>query len=130
MKKSVLILDDNPVNNRKYIDPLKEKFQVDVTLRMRSATRLLKTRHYDVVVIDIMMPSQHLSDNDEMIAGFNYYEEEVSKLGINSKILFWSRLTDSCFDKAKYSDEDKFHFVHKSESANHLLKSIEALFNV
>ena len=78
MKKRILILDDNPINNRKYIDPLKEKFQVDVTLRMKSATRLIKTKEYDVIVIDIMMPSQFLKDNNEMMAGFNYYDEEIS----------------------------------------------------
>lgn len=127
MKKRILILDDNPINNRKYIDPLKEKFQVDVTLRMKSATRLIKTKEYDVIVIDIMMPSQFLKDNNEMMAGFNYYDEEIKKLGINSQIIFWSRLTESCFDKTKYSN-DKFHFVHKSESSNHLLDSIEKLF--
>ena len=128
--KNVLILDDNPINNSKYIIPVKEKYHVDVTFRMSSATRMLKSRVYDIVVIDIMMPTQGLRNNDEMTAGFNYYQEVVSQLGLNCKILFWSRLTESCYDNTLYPNNGNFDFVHKSEYQNHLLEKIETMLGV
>lgn len=128
--KKVLILDDNPINNNKYIIPVKEKYSVDVTFLMSSATRMLKSREYDIVVIDIMMPSQGLSNKDEMSAGFNYYQEVLRNLHLKCKILFWSRLTESCYDKTLYPNDGNFDFVHKSESRNHLLNKINAMLSV
>lgn len=126
--KKVLIIDDNPINNSKYIDELKKVYDVTVALRMLSAIRLLKKSTWDVVVIDVMMPTQILSTNNEMKAGFDFYEQEVKKLHLSSKIIFWSRLNESCFDEAKYPADKGFCFVHKSVESNHLRLQIDKLF--
>ena len=123
----ILIIDDNPVNNSRYIDAVKSKHTVEVALKMCSAVRMLQTMTFDVIVIDVMMPTQILSTHNEMTAGFDFYESQVRPFNLKSKIVFWSRLTDSCFNKDVYSDETKFSFVHKSENANHLLTEIDRI---
>lgn len=123
--KRVLILDDNPINNKKYIKEVEKKYYTDIVLRMQSAVRLIKQRKYDVIVIDVMMPTQMLHTHNEMTAGFDFYNAHLSNLKLKSKIVFWSRLTDTCFDRNKYSDTSIFSFVHKSESPDHLLTAID-----
>ena len=78
--KKILLLDDNPRNNSRYIKALEKEYDVTVALKMLSALRLLKTRIWDVVVIDVMMPTQILKEDNEMLAGFAFYEQEVRKL--------------------------------------------------
>lgn len=127
MNKKILIIDDNPFNNAKYIDTLKSSYDVSVAIWMRSALRLLKSKKWDVVVIDVMMPTQILSTDNEMKAGFAFYDAEVKKLELTSKIIFWSRLSDNIFDSNKYPENRGFYFVHKSEDADHLKKVIDKL---
>lgn len=127
MNKKILIIDDNPINNAKYIDALKLSYDVYVAIWMRSALRLLKSRKWDVVVIDVMMPTQILSTDNEMKDGFAFYDAEVKKLKLSSKIIFWSRLSDNVFDPKKYPESRGFCFVHKSEDADHLKKIIDKL---
>ena len=127
MNKKVLIIDDNPINNAKYIDALKVSYDVSVAIWMRSALRLLKSKKWDVVVIDVMMPTQILKTDDEMKAGFAFYDAEIKRLDLNSKITFWSRLSGNVFDSNKYPKSNGFYFVHKSEDANHLKKVIDKI---
>lgn len=122
--KKILIIDDNPINNDKYIAEVKKEYLVDIALAMQSAIRLLKTRVYNIVVIDIMMPTQILDTHNEMNAGFDFYNTKIKDLCQESKIIFWSRLTDSCFDRDKYCDKKKYSFVQKSDASDHLLKEI------
>lgn len=128
MKKKILIIDDNPLNNAKYIDALKGDYDVSVAIWMRSALRMLKNSHWDVIVIDVMMPTQILASDDEMKAGFDFYDSEVKDLMLDSKIVFWSRLTDASFDPKKYPQDEGFYFVHKSENADHLKLVIDKFF--
>ena len=128
MNKKILIIDDNPINNAKYIDVLKRDYDVSIAIWMRSALRLLKNSNWDIIVIDVMMPTQILSSDNEMRAGFEFYDSEIKKLNLSSKIIFWSRLTDSCFDQNKYPKSNGFYFVHKSEDANHLKIVIDKIF--
>lgn len=128
MKKKILIIDDNPLNNAKYIDALKGDYDVSVAIWMRSALRMLKNSHWDVIVIDVMMPTQILASDDEMKAGFDFYDSEVKDLMLDSKIVFWSRLTDVSFDPKKYPQDEGFYFVHKSENADHLKLVIDKFF--
>lgn len=125
--KKVLIIDDNPINNGKYISEVKKGYDTDTVLAMRSAIRMLESRTYDVVVIDVMMPTQILNTHNEMTAGFDFYETQIKNLCGNSKVIFWSRLTDSCFDRNKYNDTNKYSFVQKSDASDHLLKEINRI---
>lgn len=125
--KKVLIIDDNPINNGKYISEVKKEYHTDTVLAMRSAIRMLKSRTYDVVVIDVMMPTQILKTHNEMTAGFDFYDTQIKNLCQDSKVIFWSRLTDSCFDHNKYSDTKKYSFAQKSDTPDHLLKEINRI---
>ena len=88
--RKVLIIDDNPINNAKYIDVLKRDYDVSIAIWMRSALRLLKNSNWDIIVIDVMMPTQILSSDNEMRAGFEFYDSEIKKLNLSSKIIFLS----------------------------------------
>lgn len=125
--KKVLIIDDNPINNDRYIIEVKKEYITDVVLAMRSAIRMLKSKSYDVIVIDVMMPTQILETHNEMTAGFDFYDTYIKKLCKNSKVIFWSRLTDSCFDHNKYSDINKYSYIQKSDTSDHLLKGINKI---
>ena len=92
------------------------------------ALRLLKKKIWDAVVIDVMMPTQILKSDNEMKAGFSFYDQEVKKLNLKSKIIFWSRLGDTCFDTTKYPESKGFCFVRKTEKSDHLKKEIDKLF--
>ena len=72
--RKVLILDDNPRNNARYIDELKKEYEVTVAFKMIIALRLLKKKIWDAVVIDVMMPTQILKSDNEMKAGFSFYD--------------------------------------------------------
>ena len=126
--RKVLILDDNPRNNARYIDELKKEYEVTVAFKMIIALRLLKKKIWDAVVIDVMMPTQILKSDNEMKAGFSFYDQEVKKLNLKSKIIFWSRLGDTCFDTIKSPESKGFCFVRKTEKNNHLKKEIDKLF--
>lgn len=126
--KKILLIDDNPRNNSRYIKALEKEYDVTVAFKMLIALRLLKTRTWDVVVIDVMMPTQILKEDNEMLAGFAFYEQEVRKLKLKCKVVFWSRLNVSCFDASKYPPSMGFRFVHKAEESDHLKKEIDKLF--
>lgn len=124
--KKILLIDDNPRNNSRYIKALEKEYDVTVAFKMLIALRLLKTRTWDVVVIDVMMPTQILKEDNEMLAGFAFYEQEVRKLKLKCKVVFWSRLNDSCFDASKYPPSMGFRFVHKAEESDHLKSNYSA----
>lgn len=42
-----------------------------------SAKRLINFRQYDVIVIDVMMPTQRLKSHNECTAGFDFYSESL-----------------------------------------------------
>lgn len=127
--KRVLILDDNPQNNKKYIDRVRQggRYVVDVTMKIVSAERMLRNNRYDYVVIDVMMPTQNLSSNDEMSTGFVFYRDVVKEMGLHSKIIFWSRLEETSFDNFWEEKPAGVTFVHKSQAEDHLRAHIDDL---
>lgn len=128
--KKVLLIDDNPQNNRGYIDSLRLKYCVDVTIKLVSAERMLDNETFDAVIIDVMMPTQFLDTNDEMTTGFEYYEQCLKARKIDSKIVFWSRLVKSCYDEFFETPPKGTFFVHKDDDDEHLAKFMDKLYNV
>jgi PleD family two-component response regulator len=57
MKKKILLIDDHPTDNSNFISVLRAVYEVDVTAYIETARIKLKQHKYDLVVIDIMMPS-------------------------------------------------------------------------
>ena len=132
MNMSILLIDDNPKNNSGYIDELKKYYDVTVAMRLMSAERLMKSHHYDIIIIDVMMSTQYLKSNSELTAGFDFYSERLKPLLDNQNkkplIVFWSRFYSDIFDM--YFGEhkpDNVFFLHKDDNVNHLLNGLDLL---
>ncbi len=134
--KSILVLDDNPQNNSSFVQPLMEFYQVDVAMAITSAERLIhrkKIQHkmYDLIIIDIMMPTQNLEIDNELLTGFEFYERRIKKEHPNQKVLFWSILTKKSYDDF-FIDESNINidFIQKNfEDDNHLLKKVQGILH-
>lgn len=125
--KRILVVDDNPQNNSIYIDPLRQFYKVDVAMALSSAKRMMRNSNYDLIVIDVMMPTQNLSIDDELSTGFEFYKRIVNPLDPNQKVLFWSNLTNSSYEKFFINDK-KTHidFLEKDHhNERHLLDKIK-----
>lgn len=124
---NILLIDDNPQDNSGYIHELKKHHNVDVAMKISSAKRLLEMNQYDLIVIDVMMPTQSLSTHSEMITGYVFYDEIIrSKLNLKTRVLFWSHLNEESYDKF-FSNTTPVNssFLHKdSLSDDHLLSYI------
>lgn len=132
MNKAVLIIDDNPRDNSGYIDALKKIYNVDVAMRLVSAERLIQYRHYDIIIIDIMMPTQYLKSHSELTTGFVFYSERLlpilNDLDTKPLVLFWSRLRRTSFDEYFGDNKpDNVFFLQKNDDIDHLLKKIKLL---
>lgn len=127
--KRILVLDDNPQNNSIYIDPLCQFYKVDVAMFLSSAERLMKCGTYDLIVIDVMMPTQNLPIDDELSTGFEFYKRIIKPKYPNQNVLFWSHLTNSSYEKF-FKDDKNSHidFLEKNHhNVNHLLEKVEQL---
>ena len=128
--KKVLILDDNPLNNSKYIEKVEQNYHVDKALKLVSAKRLIQSRDYDFIVIDVMMPTENYNIDDETTTGFVFYQTEVKGKVKNehAQIVFWSRLEKDAFDEFWGDNSpNNTHFLHKTQDAEHLLNYIKYL---
>lgn len=121
---NILLIDDNPLDNSGYINELKKFFNVDVAIKLSSAERLLRSKNYKVVVIDVMMPTQGLDTNNEMETGYVFYEERLSKLNLKNEYVFWSNLPEESYENFEWSNTEppqNSSFLHKDpESEEHL----------
>lgn len=114
--KNILIIDDNPLNVEDYIEPLKEKYTVTVNVSLKDSYRRIQMNHFDIIVIDIMMPTQWLKNRDELKTGLFFYIEKLRELDKKNKrrYLFWSNLTQDTYDEFfKDGKPDNIDFVHK-----------------
>lgn len=128
MKKNILIIDDNPVNNMDYVKALESKYDVDSVMALVQATRKLKHKKYNLIVIDIMMPIQGLEITDELSTGLYYYKTVENLIDKNTPIIFWSHLTNDNFNKFfKNNPSDKITFLHKVENFDHLKNEIDKI---
>lgn len=127
MKKSILIIDDNPLNCEDYIAPLRERYNVTTCMSLLDADRKIWLHQYDVIVIDIMMPTLGVSTKDELKTGLFFYMEQLKpKSSMTTRYLFWSSLSKDTFDD--FFQEEKpnnVDFVHKEpKNINHLLNKV------
>lgn len=125
---NILLVDDNPRDNSGYINELKRRHNVDVAIRISSAKRLLENKRYDLIVLDVMMPTQGLATHSEMTTGYVFYNEiMISKPDLKTRVLFWSNLNKDSFDEF-FSNTAPVNtsFLHKdSLSDDHLLSYID-----
>lgn len=127
MKKKVLIIDDNPQNNSRYIEALMARYHVSVAMKIVSAIRLIKHDIYDFIVIDVMMPCQGILSPSEMYTGYVFYRDYLMPLNLDSKIVFWSRFGSESYEEFWGVPPKNVSFVHKGSQINHLLDHLVQL---
>lgn len=129
MAKSILVIDDNPQNISSYIDPLRELYNVDVTMALSSAERMIKKKKYDLMVIDIMMPIQNLNITNELQTGLEFYRLKIEPYYPDKKILFWSNLAKDSFVKFfQNNSRNNLAFLGKDFDDNeHLFKKVKQI---
>ena len=131
MNKKILIIDDNPFNCEDYIAPLSESFDVTVYMSLRDAKRKVEMYNYDLIIIDIMMPTSGIKDKDELKTGLNFYNEELKPLESVKvlQILFWSNLSQKTYDDFFTAHKpDNVDFLHKElRNKNHLFEKVTEL---
>lgn len=132
--KNILIIDDNPLNGEDYIAPLKEIYTVTVNVSLKDSYRRIQMNHYDLIVIDIMMPTQWLKNRDELKTGLYFYVEKLRELDNNNKrrYLFWSNLTQDTYDEFfKDPKPANIDFVHKElRNINHLYDKVVSMIGI
>lgn len=126
MKKKILLIDDNPMDNSNFISVLQNEHDVYVTAYIDTArVRLSQPNRYDLVVIDIMMPTlgdfSGIETNDGLKTGLVYYEVELKGKGM--PVLFWSWNEDFKKD-VEASNWEKTDFLFKDTEDDHLLKGV------
>ena len=112
-KPKVLIVEDMPTNVKAQIAEVKRHYTADNVVLLETAVKYLKEKQYKYIVLDVTLPTTILSVKDGNNAGYTFYDEYVSELAPNAKIIFWDRRTDKYFDTEKYGDTNKFKFLHK-----------------
>ena len=124
--KSVLIVEDTPHSFRSQIAEVKRHYIAENVVLPETAVKRLKEKKFDFIVLDATLPTKILENKDGYRSGYSFYDEYVSQLAPNAKIIFWDRRTEKFFDKEKYGDESKFLFVHKIKDRYHLRNAIDS----
>lgn len=129
--KTIIIIDDNPLNYEDFIEPLREKYNVTVNISLRDSYRRIQMHHYDLIVIDIMMPTQWLNHKDELRTGLYFYLEKLKVLDKDNKlrILFWSNLTEETYNEFfKNEKPENIDFIHKElRNTRHLYDKVVSM---
>ena len=118
--KRVLVVDDNPRNNSVYTDPLKKVYNIQVVMALSSVVRIMKHKSFDIMVLDVMMPTQNTESPSELTTGLYFFRESIKNQFPNLKVLFWSNRSKDSFDKF-FTDgiPENVSFLHKDRN-NHL----------
>lgn len=125
--KKILLIDDNPLLNKASIDRLKQHFEVDDVMYLRVASKSLRQSKYDLLIIDVMMPTQNLEIEKEMETGFEYYSKVVKPMKLNIPVVFWSRLSEDSFKSYFHNNrEDNISFLSKSRGIEALIDEIKS----
>ena len=132
MTKEILLIDDLSEEHSSYISVLETEYKVDVTAFITTAKiKLKKPERYGLIVLDIMMPTLGLFEEDEtedgLKTGLVYYERELKKMNI--PVLFWSRNKKfkEIIEEKKWSNT---RFLLKNSDERHLLESVNSFLGV
>lgn len=133
--KKILIIDDNPQNIQNFIDKVSDckKYYVETVMSLSDAERSIIMNHYDLIVIDIMMPTQTIRNRDELETGLIFYKKKVEPIidALKTKILFWSNLREEVYNE--FFPEGipcNTHFLHKNlYNENHLVEKIKSILS-
>ena len=124
--KRILLLDDNIYEYKKAIDILRSQYDVSASSYIQTIRhKLMNSIDYDLIVLDIMIPTLGLFDSEEtsdgLRTGLVFYEKEIKPLQI--PVLFWSWNTDfeEEIKRKKWADTD---FLLKQDDDDHLLNGV------
>ena len=88
MSKSILIVDDNELNREVVIDLLSHQgYQLDEAKDGVEAVELVKQKHYDIVLMDIMMPIMDGVEATKQIRAMKGFEEPPKIIAVTAKKL-------------------------------------------
>lgn len=117
-KKKILIIEDNPQCCEDHINVLKQKYDVSVTFSIYSAVRHLKLYYFDLVIVDIMMPTYGLDYKNEYTAGLDFYYLHIRLNYPSMKVLAWSAASSLFYSYIEGKGGEKefpnLYFVEKN----------------
>jgi len=126
--KTILVLDDNPQNNDRFIHPLRNYYKVDVVMALSSAERKMKHNRYDLVVIDIMMPIQNLPITNELQTGMEFFNRKIKESYPSQEVIFWTNLTKDSYDSFFPANTAHIDYLQKDKTnVNHLLNKVREI---
>lgn len=130
MKKSIFLLDDNVMALDQTVEALKKEFQVTSCREILSAKRRLSLYKYDLIIIDLMMPTRGLANDDEIRAGLSFYEEYVAIQQKGVPVLFWTSLTKESFDSFLEGKKNEgLNYVQKGDGPASLIREIHKILD-
>ena len=127
MKKKILLIDENVLDYENDINVLKTEYDVEAIGYIDTASYLLleKKIKYDLIVLDIMMPTFGLFDlketSDGLKTGLVFYEKKLKKLDL--PVLFWSWNT-AFEEEINAKNWTKTKFLLKDTEEKHLLEGV------
>lgn len=86
MAQRILWLDNDPAYLGTYEEALLENgFEVKLVTNVTSAERLLETETYDLLILDVMIPTKTEAEE-------NFYPPEATDFGLKTGLLFYCRM--------------------------------------
>lgn len=126
-KPRVLILEDSPYMVKSQISEVKKSYATQSVVLPETAIKCMDKVKYDIIVIDLTLPTKILSNKDGNRAGYSFYNQYVKDRQPFAKIVFWDWKTDKYFDSEKYNDKSKFFYLHKTKERYALKRMLDKL---
>lgn len=129
MKKRIFLIDDNIRSLDNAVQALESVYNVDKCQSNIKAKRLLSSVRYDLLIIDVMMPTMGLANNDEFRAGYNLFLEYAQENQKGVPVIFWTNASEESFQSVKslFQDINNIHFLQKSDEDNELLEKVNQI---
>lgn len=129
MGKNIFLLDDNAMTLESTVNLLQKEYNVMCCRDVLSASRRVKLFKFDIIILDLMMPTRGLDIKDEFKAGFNFYIQYVKPHQEGTPVLFWSNLTESSFIqfREEHQADTNIYFLQKSDDINALSEKIKEI---
>jgi CheY-like chemotaxis protein len=127
--KKILLLDDNTIACERSIRQLERKYEVCRCKEILIAARRLKIIKFDLLIIDLMMPTKGLNTTDEFNAGFAFYNQYVNNDRKGIPVIFWTNLSNNSFNAfyENHQQSNLLHYLQKSDDEMALLNLVNQL---
>lgn len=127
--KKILLLDDNILACEKSIHQLEQKYEVCMCKDVLVAVRRMRILKFDLLIIDLMMPTKGLDSSDEFSAGFAFYNQYVKNDMKEIPTIFWTNLSDNSYKKFFETNQENgiFHYLQKSDDDTALINLVDQL---